>query len=85
MYRIERDQAMLGVPVAAATQWDQIEKVGDCGDVVCASLERLAAPGALISQDDPSVRMLSLLDENHKMRAQAEARGFSRPQERPGM
>ena len=30
-YRLEGYQAMLGVPVPDATQWDQIERVGDCG------------------------------------------------------
>lgn len=29
-YCVESSQAMLGVPVPDATQWDQIEKVGDC-------------------------------------------------------
>ena len=48
-------------------------------------MQRLAAQGELIYQDDPAVRMLSLSGENRKMRAQAEAMGFSRPQERTGM
>ncbi len=29
-YRLQGYQAMLGVPVADATQWDQIERVADC-------------------------------------------------------
>jgi len=29
-YRLQGYQAMLGVPVPDATQWDQIEVVGDC-------------------------------------------------------
>ena len=70
LYRLQSDQAMLGVPVADATQWDQSEKVGDCRSVVLASLETLAAQGELISQDDTSVRMLL---------------GFSRSKERTGM
>jgi len=72
LYRLQGYQAMLGVPVADATQWDQIERVADCSDVVCAHLERLAAQGELIHQDDTSVRMLELIDENpryrHKLR-----------------
>jgi hypothetical protein len=76
---------MLGVPVPDATQWDQIEKVGDWSSGVFASLERLAAQGELIQQDDTSVRMLSLIDENCKRQAQAEALGFSRSNERTGM
>lgn len=76
---------MLGVPVPDATQWDQIEKVGDCGYVVFEYLERLAAQGELIYQDDTSVRILSLIGENLQIRAEAEALGCSRPKERTGM
>jgi hypothetical protein len=50
-----------------------------------AYLERLAAQGELIYQDDTSVRILSLIGANLTMRAQAEAMGFSRPKERTGM
>jgi len=85
LYRLQSYQAMLGVPVADATQWDQIEQVGDCSYRVFEVLERLAAQGELIHQDDTSVRILSLMDANLKMRAQAEARGLSRPTERTGM
>jgi len=84
-YRLQSYQAMLGVPVADATQWDQIEQVGDCSYRVFEVLERLAAQGELIHQDDTSVRILSLMDENLKIRAHAEARGLSRPTERTGM
>ena len=48
-------------------------------------LECLAAQGELLSQDDTAVRMVSLLGENAKIRAQAEAQGVSRPEERTGM
>ncbi len=84
-YRVQGYQAMLVVPVPDATQWDQIEKVGDCSYRVFEHLERLAAQGDLIHQDDTSVRMLSLMAENRKIRAQAEALGLSRPTERTGM
>src|SRR5712671_6134259 len=84
-YRLQGYQAMLGVPVPDATQWDQIEKVGDCSYVVFVYLETLAAQGELIYQDDTSVRILTLLKENQAMQAQAEAMGFSRSKERTGM
>jgi transposase len=83
--RLEGYQAMLRVPVPDATQWDQIELVADCGYRVFEVLERLAAQGELIHQDDTSVRILALMDENRTIRAQAEARGLSRPTERTGM
>jgi transposase len=85
LYRLEGYQAMLRVPVPDATQWDQIELVADCGYRVFEVLERLAAQGELIHQDDTSVRILSLMDENVTIRAQAEARRLSRPTERTGM
>jgi transposase len=84
-YRVEGYQTMLGVPVPDATQWDQIERVADCGYAVFARLERLAAQGELIYQDDTSVRILSLIKENQQLQAQAESQGFSRSQERTGM
>jgi len=85
LYRLQGYQAMLGVPVPDSTQWDQIEKVGDCSYPVFAYLERLAAQGDLIHQDDTSVRILSLMAENLRIQAQAEALGLSRPTERTGM
>jgi hypothetical protein len=85
LYRLQGYQAMLGVPVPEATQWDQIEQVGDCSDKVFAYLERLAAQGELIHQDDTSVRMLSLMAQNRQIQAAADAMGVSRPTERSGM
>src|SRR5207244_5375008 len=85
LYRLQSYQAMLGVPVADATPWDQIEQVGDGSYRVFEVLERLAAQGELIHQDDTSVRILALMDENLTIRAQAEARGLSRPTEPTGM
>lgn len=63
-YRMESYQAMLGVPVPDATQWEQSERVADCGYVVFAYLERLAAQGELIYQDDTAVRILAFMAEN---------------------
>jgi len=71
--------------VPDATQWDQIEKVGDWSYVVCEHSETLAAQGELIDQDDTSGRILSLMAENLTLQAQAEAMGFLRSKERTGM
>ena len=79
-YRVEGYQAMLGVPMPDATQWDQIERVADCCYVVFELLETLAAQGELIHQDDTSVRILTLMKENQQIRAQAAAQGLSRAQ-----
>ena len=63
-YRMEGYQAMLGVPVPDATQWEQSERVADCGYAVFTHLERLAAQGELIYQDDTAVRILAFMAEN---------------------
>ena len=76
---------MLGVPGPEATQWDESEAVGDCADKVCAQMEREAAQGALIFQDDTAVRIGSLRKENRERVAQAHAQGRSTPRERTGL
>ena len=78
-YRLQGYQAMLGVPVPDATQWDQIEKVGDCCYVVFEHLEFLAAQGELVHQDDTSVRIITLIQENQAIHAQATAQGYRGP------
>ncbi len=84
-YRIEGYQAMLGVPVPDATQWDQIERVGDCCYGVFERLETLAAQGELMHQDDTSVRILTLIKANQQIRTDALAQGLSRAKARTGM
>src|SRR5262249_33733595 len=78
LYRLEGDQAMVGVPVADATKWYQIERVADCVYPVFEQLKPLAAQGEVIYQDDTHVRILSLMAEN---RRQAD----SNTEERTGM
>src|SRR6266849_648834 len=80
-YRLQGYQAMLGVPVAEATQWDQIEKIGDCAYVVFEQMEKAAAQGELVFQDDTAVRILSLMKENLEMLSAAQAQGLSQPKE----
>jgi hypothetical protein len=77
--RLEGYQAMVGVPVSDATQWDQIERVADCAYPVFEQLKTLAAQGEVIYQDDTHVRILSLLAENRQASAEQP------PAERTGM
>ena len=84
-YRLQGYQALLGVPVADATQWDQIEKVGDCAYVVFKQMERVAAQGDLVFQDDTAVRIISLMKENLERLSAAQAQGLSQSKERTGM
>jgi hypothetical protein len=79
LYRLEEYQAMVGVPVSDATQWDQIERVADCAYPVFEQLKILAAQGEVIYQDDTHVRILSLIAENRQAYAE------ETPAERTGM
>jgi hypothetical protein len=66
LYRLEGYQALVGVPVPDATQWDLIEAVGDCAYPVFTYLERLAAQGEVMYQDDTTARVLTLIAENRQ-------------------
>jgi hypothetical protein len=84
-HRLEGFQALVGVPVPDATQWDQGEIVGDCTHPIFKCLEKLAAQGEVIFQDDTLGRVLALIAENQKAAAQAHAQGKAKTTERTGM
>jgi len=75
LYRLEGYQAMVGVPVSDATQWDQIERVADCVYPVFEQLKTLAAQGDVIYQDDTHVRILSLIAANRQAPADDTSEG----------
>jgi hypothetical protein len=83
LYRLEGYQALVGVPVPDATQWDQIEHVGNCVYPVFKHLEQMAAQGEVIYQDDTPVRILSLIEEHQHTQAPASGAGQESP--RTGM
>jgi hypothetical protein len=84
-HRLEGFQALVGVPVPDATQWDQAEVVGDCSHPIFKCLETLAAQGEVIFQDDTPHRILTLIAENQQARARAQAQGKTQTEERTGM
>jgi hypothetical protein len=84
-HRLEGFQALVGVPVPDATQWDQGEIVGDCTHPIFKWLEKEAAQGEVIFQDDTPGRVLALMEENQQARAQAQAQGKAKPTARTGM
>ena len=84
-YRRHAYQAMLGVPGPDATQWDQIEAVGDCAYKVFEHREREAAQGEVIFHDDTAGRILALIQENRAILSAAQGQGMSSPKERTGM
>jgi hypothetical protein len=85
-YRLEAYQALVGVPVPDATQWDQVERVADSAYMVFEHLVSLAAQGQLIYQDDTPVRILSLIKENAQAQdAQDQPPQDAESSERTGM
>jgi hypothetical protein len=81
-YRLEGFQALVGVPVADATQWDQAERVADCAYPVFEEMKRLAAQGEVIYQDDTHTRILAVIKANRKA---AEAMDSGQATPRTGM
>src|SRR5215510_9310278 len=75
LYRLQSYQVLVGVPVPDATQWDQIEHVGNCAYPVFKYFEQLAAQGEVVYQDDTPARILALIEENHAAGAQAQVTG----------
>jgi hypothetical protein len=62
--RIESFQALVGMPLPDATQWDLIEQVADSAYLVYERMKRLGANQPLVYQDDTGARLLSLIKEN---------------------
>jgi hypothetical protein len=83
-HRLERCQALVGVPLPDATQGEQGEIVGECSHPLCKSLAQLAAQGEVIFQEDTPPRVLALIAENQKAAAQARAQGKGQADERTG-
>ncbi len=62
--RLESFQAMLGMPLSDATQWDLVEQVADSSYPVYEYLKNLGANQPLVYQDDTGARILSMIREN---------------------
>jgi transposase len=63
-YRQEQLQRMLGFPLPDATQFELVEFVADAGYPVVRVLERVAANGELVHNDDTTAKILSVIKEN---------------------
>ena len=60
-YRLEQYQKLVGCPLPDSTQWDIVEKLaGDCY-IIFHYLQRLAANGPLIYNDDTWLRILEVI------------------------
>ena len=73
-YRLEGFQALVGVPVADATQWDETERVADCAYPVFEQMKYLAAQSEVIYQDDTHSRILAVIKENREAAASGQAK-----------
>lgn len=75
-YRLEGFQALVGVPVADATLWEQAERVADCAWPVFDQLKYRAAQSEVIFQDDTPARILTLIRQNRQV-AEGQSAGGS--------
>jgi len=69
LYRQEQYFKMQGVPLPDSTQWDLIEEVGDAGHPIFQCLEKLAANGKIVYQDDTKYKILNLVKESDSERS----------------
>jgi transposase len=61
--RLEQLQEAMGIPLPASTQWDIVEKTADRIHPVYRELIRQAAQGALIHNDDTTMKILLAVNE----------------------
>jgi len=62
--RLENLQQSLGIPLPASTQFEIAEELADKLDPVCQELIQKAAQGDVIHNDDTTMKVLSLINEN---------------------
>ena len=64
--RLEGLQDSLGIPLAASTQWEIVERAADRIHRVYSELIRQGAQGDVIHNDDTTMKILSLMKENNE-------------------
>ena len=72
LYRIEKLQESVGVPLPASTQWDLVHEAAPGFSLVHEVLRRLAAQGELLHNDDTPMVILAYLKEEKERRARGE-------------
>jgi len=63
-HRLARYQQYVGVPLSASTQFKLVEEVADCVYPVFYALEKNAAQGKLIHNDDTHVKIIEVMKDN---------------------
>ena len=76
MYRQEKYQAQIGVPLPQSTQWDLIESVANSVSPVYDALITKAAQGSLFYIDDTWARILEVIQNNKKASKKSEKKGM---------
>jgi len=64
--RLEGLQGSLGIPLAASTQWEIVERAADLIHPIYRELIRQGAQGDVIHNDDTTMKILSLMKENNQ-------------------
>ena len=67
LYRMERMQELMGVPLPASTQFERCEAVAEAAHPVYLELERRASEGEVIHADDTGVKILACMKENQAL------------------
>jgi transposase len=57
-------QSLLGMPLPASTQWQLIEEIGGAALFIFSTLERIAANGDVIHNDDSHVKITAIIHHN---------------------
>ncbi len=59
-------QSLLGVPLPASTQWQLVEEMGGAAVLIFPTLERIAANGDVLHNDDSHVKITDLI-RHHRL------------------
>ncbi|MEP7365729.1 MAG: IS66 family transposase [Acidobacteriota bacterium] len=62
-YRLEKLEHLLGIPLPASTQWEIVEETAEVIKAARDELIRQAAQGAVLHNDDTSMRVLGMVRE----------------------
>jgi len=65
--RLEQLQGSLGIPLPASTQWEIVEQVADRIYPVYEELKRQAAQGDVIYNDDTTMKILALMQQDNNI------------------
>jgi transposase len=74
-YRLEQLQGSCGIPLPASTQWEIVEQMADGFYPVYYELHRQAAQGDVIYNDDTTMKILALM-QNNDQQNQSQRKGI---------